>query len=488
MKCTRFLSLLACISIIVLCVYGVSNVNHKKPICKDCNIVFISLDTLSANHLPCYGYKRDTAPYLCSFATNNHLFTNMYANSNTTLPSHVSMLTGLYPSNHIVNLANVDVLSPLLPFLPKILHDHGYATHLAITLQDPSNLPIDKVFARGIDSISSVDHPRDWKKGLDKLSKNNAKGKKTFLFLHTYWTHSPYIREERKSMAFGEHKKDIPVPDTWSSLMACNPSFLTYLRDALKEDIDNDYWGGEEDTLYKEMYAELSKINKDDAFQAKNLCTNSRYNPALLLYFRSYYSYLLRSLDVTDSSEIIDLYDSKIRELDGYVEQTISRILDSDLKKNTIIIITSDHGEEFMEHGQWEHGKNLYDTSLKVPLMLYIPGYRGKSEYDSLAESVDILPTILSILNIPKPTGIDGKDLFSIQPKKTYGVAEKTIDSIKTIRNNRWKLHIRDKNEKDIPYELYDIARDPNEKNNVIFLYPDIVKELMDTLLDKKPR
>lgn len=488
MKYTRFLSLLACAFIIALGVYGVNNIYHKKPICRDCNIVFISLDTLSANHLPCYGYKRDTAPYLCSFAASNHLFTNMYANSNTTLPSHVSMFTGLYPSNHKVNLANVDVLSPILPFLPKILHDHGYTTHLNITLQDPSNLPIDKVFARGIDTITSVDHPRDWRKGLDKLSENNAHGKKTFLFLHTYWVHSPYILEGKKNAPFGKRKNMMIVPDTWSSLMNCTPSFLTYLKDALKEDIDNDYWGGEDDSLYKEMYSELSKINKNDLSEVKKLCTNSQYDSVLILYFRSYYSYLLRLRDIKDSPEIVDLYDSKIRELDDYVKQTISRILDTDLKKNTIIIITSDHGEEFMEHGQWEHGKNLYDTSLKVPLIFYIPGYQNNSTHNTLAESIDIFPTILSVLDIPKPVGLDGKNLFSNQPRKTYAVAEKTIDSMKSIRNNQWKLHISNKSEKVIPYELYDITHDPNEKNNVIFLYPDIVRELMDALSERKLR
>lgn len=456
--------------------------DHRVPTCKDCNVVLISLDTLSANHLPCYGYKRDTAPHMCSFAKKNILFKNMYANSNTTLPSHVSMLTGLYPRKHNVNLPNVDTLSSSTPFLPEILQHNGYQTHCYFTLDDPSNLPVDRVFYKGIDTITSVDHPRDWKKGLDLLDANNAIGKKTFLFLHSYWVHSPYILEKKDSDIFGDSQTNTVIPNTWDTLTACTPAFISYLKDAVKEDLDYDYWGERNDSIYMDLYEELLHIDKNNPSQREGLCTNTRYNATLSLYFRTYYSYLLSSAGVKDAQSVIDLYDSKIKELDGYIKDVTSHILDSDLRKNTIIIITSDHGEEFMEHGKWEHGKNLYDTSLKVPLILFIPGYNG-IEVDTLAQSIDILPTILNILNISTPWMTDGKDLFTKQANESYAIAEKTIDSVKTIRNSRWKLLISTKTGKNIPYELYDITHDPAEMNNVIFLHSDIVKKLMHALL-----
>ncbi|MFZ2026563.1 MAG: sulfatase [Microgenomates group bacterium] len=470
-----------CILIVTLVVTRIRVNHHKTPICKDCNVVLISLDTLSANHLPCYGYERDTAPFLCSFAKKNIMFKNMFSNSNTTLPSHVSMLTGLYPSSHKVNLANVDSLSPTMPFLPKILQDNGYLTHFYFTLSDPSNLPVDKVFYRGINTITSVDHPRDWKRGLDLLDANNTKGEKTFLFLHSYWVHSPYILENKDNLVFGKSMDKGRIPSTWNTLTSCTPEYLSYLEDAIKEDIDNVYWGGENDSLYIDLYKDLSEINRDDPVEASKLCAEDRYALAFSLYFRSYYSYLLRSMDMKDALFMTNLYDSKIKELDGYIQETVSHILNSKLKKNTVIIITSDHGEEFMEHGLWEHGKNLYDTSVKVPLILFIPGYTT-AETDILAQSVDIVPTILKIIGIPNPSMTDGKDLFSKQPRELYVIAEKTIDSIKTIRDSQWKLHISTKTGDNIPYELYDIIRDPNEMNNVIFLHPNIVKKLIDAL------
>lgn len=483
--------LLVTIALTLFAVFAVLRLRidrSKKPICKDCNVVLISLDTLGANHLPCYGYKRDTAPFLCSFAKKNVLFKNMFANSNTTLPSHVSIFTGLYPSNHKVNLANVDTLSPTLPFLPEILQDNGYLTHFYFTLTDPSNLPVDKVFYKGINTIMSVDHPRDWKKGLDVLDTNNANGQKTLLFLHSYWVHSPYILEKEDEQVFGREQRKATIPRSWNTLASCTEGHLTYLKNAIKEDMDNIYWGGENDSAYVDLYKELIQIDVGDPVQRNAICSNSRYNFAFTLYSRAYYSYLLRFLDEKDSHSVVDLYDSRIRELDRYIEETVTHILNSGLKKNTVIVITSDHGEEFMEHGQWEHGKNLYDTSLKVPLILFIPGY-GHEEVDLLAQSVDILPTILQIVGIPHPSGTDGKDLFAKHLRdRIYAIAEKTTDSIKTIRDSRWKLLLKTKAGKDMPSELYDIISDPNERNNVIFLHPDIVKELMNVLSKTEQR
>ena len=79
-----------------------------KPLCKNCNIILVSLDTLSANHLPCYGYARNTAPNLCTFAENNILFKNAFAKFTRTLPSNVSIFTGQFPSTHGVNTALKD--------------------------------------------------------------------------------------------------------------------------------------------------------------------------------------------------------------------------------------------------------------------------------------------------------------------------------------------------------------------------------------------
>jgi len=71
----------------------------NQPYCKGCNVILISLDTLSANHLPCYGYERNTAPNLCKFGRENIMFKNAFSNAPWTLPSNVSIFTGLLQVN-----------------------------------------------------------------------------------------------------------------------------------------------------------------------------------------------------------------------------------------------------------------------------------------------------------------------------------------------------------------------------------------------------
>lgn len=463
---------------------------QTKPICKDCNIILISLDTLSANHLPCYGYKRNTAPYLCAFAKENILFKNMFSNSNTTLPSHVSLLTGLYPSKHNVNVPNRDILSSQIAFLPEVLKRNGYNTHFYFTLADSANLPIDTVFNRGIDTITTVTHPNDWKQGLDILDSNNAQGKKTFLFLHTYWVHSPYIVENKQKQAFGNTMNTDTIPDTWTSLTECTSEFITYLTQAIQEDVENGYWGDRDRDIYTNLYAELLTTQRNNGIGREVICDNPRYTPVLSLYVRTYYSYLLSSIDPTQAASVGDLYDSKIRELDDYLQEVIKHVTSSNLKKNTLIVITSDHGEEFLEHGQWEHGKNLYDTSIKVPLIVYIPGYGNKTISD-LAQSIDIMPTLLRLVGIPNIDAIDGRDLFKNEGfwhGDKYTVSEKVIDNMKTIRDIRWKLFLNTKTGENIPYELYDGNNDPAEMDNVILSHPNIVQRLMKQLskIEKK--
>ena len=124
-------------------------IKKQNPLCKDCNIVWISLDTLSAKHLPCYGYPRNTAPNLCKFAQENIRFANAYSNSFWTLPSSVSEFTGLYPETHKVITYN-DVLNGNTPFLPQILQKNGYTTLFGVPLENPA-IPVKNALNRGID-------------------------------------------------------------------------------------------------------------------------------------------------------------------------------------------------------------------------------------------------------------------------------------------------------------------------------------------------
>jgi len=409
---------------------------------------------------------------MCKFAKDNVMFENMFANANHTLPSHTSIFTGLYPSQHGVNMPNVDSLSRSVPFLPEILQQNGYKTYMYMGLKD-INLPVDKVFYRGIDELVDIKEPLIWEDGINTLRKNNQQGKKSFLFLHTYWVHGPYILNNQNEKLFAKDGIDVNIPQTRDEVTACSPKFISYLKRAMESDLRINYWVGKRDVEFRSMISDLKQRKDDDA----SICKVQKYEYFLQYYFGGYYSYQLQTLNTDQIKHVVNLYDSKIKELDEFMQKIFDDILKTDLKKNTIIIVTSDHGEEFLEHGMLEHGNNLYDTVLKIPLFIYIPGQGGK-KISQLTQSVDIMPTLLNLVGVKQNTISSGINLFDYHTDRNL-YAEYALGKLKTVRNNQWKLIMSTNEVRSIAYELYDIQTDPQEKNNLVFKRRDVVLDML---------
>ncbi len=451
--------------------------------CKDCNVILISLDTLSANHLPCYGYKRNTAPNLCKFGEDNIMFTNSFSNASSTLPSHVSIFTGTYPNQHKVEPSERRSLPSSFPFLPEILQKNGYKTYLYMPTNDP-NLPIDLVYNRGIDEITYAFHLKiDWTDGLTKLRENNAKGQKTFLFLHTYWVHAPYLLENQQRKIFTENDKKFYFSETQEQVNACTSSFIDYLGKSLNQDLETSTFSGSEKQKeqYEDLYKELlQSLERGTEIQ---FCNAKEHTELLNPYHAGYYQSLLETNTPENINHLRNLYDSKIVELDEYLKNAFAFIQNSELKKNTIIIVTADHGEEFMEHGHFEHVNNLYDTLLKVPLMMYIPGQKDK-KIEQLAQSIDIVPTLLNILKLKSHYTFPGSDLLmkNVANIVKYIAAQDWGSKSGTIRDNEWKLFYQIKDGAPVGVHLFNYKKDPQEKNDVIFINPTIVERLLKNI------
>lgn len=460
----------------------------KQPYCKGCNVILISLDTLGANHLPCYGYNRNTSPYLCKFGNENIMFRNMFSNSNYTLSSHASIFTGLYPNKHGVNIPNLDRLAPSISFLPEILQKNGYKTYFYMPLND-THLPVDFVYYKGIDKI--VNAPpvsANWMNGIGQLELNDKKDVKTFLFLHTYWVHSPYMLNDKSRRFYADDSVDTRLPESLTELETCSQPFIDYLKKALERDFVNETYAANSKLLaqYKNILSGLLQATKDNT--EAQFCNVEKNKGALGPYFSAYYEYRVNVNIPQGIDHQRNLYDSKIAELDEYLHGIFTYIENSKLKQNTIIIVTSDHGEEFMEHGKWKHGYNLYDTNLKVPLMMYVPGYKNKEVTDTLAQSVDILPTLLSLLKIDRPKNISGSNLFDSHAFAANKTAiaqnlqykrDNQYDNVEVIRDSQWKLFYYFKRDEPIGLQLFNYKSDPLERKNLIFKYPDIVEKLL---------
>lgn len=364
--------------------------NNKK------NVILISLDTLGARHMGCYGYFRNTTPSIDSFAKKYTFFKNAFANSSWTLPSHISMLSSRYPYetgyfkidkpfNKIRIAQNVKMLAEILKF-------HGYAT-FAVTggINVSARFGFDKgfdVYIEKRNKWTEKDIAKDIDLAIDMIQQNM--NRKFFFFFHTYQIHAPYT---------------------------------------------------------KDTFLEESNSNVDYRYKA------------------------------------IAKYDSEILYADQHIGRFLKWLENKGLLENTLLIITSDHGENFdyMEPGDVSgaHGITMYDAELKVPLIMGGPNCLwGGRNISNIVNLIDVVPTILDFLNLPTDENFRGISL--LKPYKIEDRKEKVVYSegvlhcpfeIRSVRSDHYKLIQNIFNEKQphgkTEFEFYDIKNDPLEKKDI---------------------
>lgn len=432
--------------------------------CKNCNVILVSLDTLSADNLSCYGYERNTAPNLCAFADGQVNFPHAYANSTYTLPTHVTMFTGLYPSTHNIQEVGTKKLPVTAPFLPSILKDNGYRT-IFIMDQDNPHMPTDTVYFRGIDTRFDEDTV-PWSVALDEFENVISRGEKAFLFIHSYYVHPPY-NEEDKPASYADDEFD------WIFLRSADKTgntqnFIDYLITALQHNLANNVPKDPAD--HRALLDELIAGSGNLIAQQKAL---SRYN-TLVNEYRDSYDPLIR-LDPADPRQMSyfkSVYDERIGKLDsGPLRDLLSFFQKPSIASNTIIIITSDHGEEFGEHGYISHS-TLYNPNTHIVFTMAIPGTTGRRIMDYV-QTADITPTIIDLLGIRTDFSFDGLSvartfLGGSLPRRML-VANSA--RLTTLRLGRWKLFLDTSGNDYVPIELYDTEKDPKERNNLLFTH-----------------
>jgi len=221
-----------------------------------------------------------------------------------------------------------------------------------------------------------------------------------------------------------------------------------------------------------------------------------------------------------DKKTVVALYDGQIRQLDDYMGRLIRKMEDWGILDNTLIIVTSDHGEELFEHGFIGHASTslnakLYDEFIRIPLIIWWPKKLNHRIVNELVQQIDIMPTILDILGLPIPEGLQGSSLLPlIKDKALYnsrlapgcfeqgtvfcetilGGYQSTEEmekiKLRCIRTKDYKLismnmHLHDLSRGGLNnaiYELYDLRTDPMEVKNIVERHPDIVRELKKEL------
>lgn len=407
--------------------------NRKDFKCPDCNVILITIDTLRADHLPCYGYERNTTPFICSLAEEGILFENAFSSAPWTLPSTASIFTGLYPYNHKASLKKN--LDNQLETLPEILKKNGFYNIAYVQAYFASSkFNFDQGFDEFYDELYNFPMFDNFSYKLFNWSiefiENNTQpyNKPVFIYLHMFDPHFPYIRS--KPEFFLEENETNPLFDSIN-----NNKILR------NNDLENSF-----------LYNNLINLTKHDI----------EYG--------------------------IKLYDNEIFRSDQNVKRIVELLKKRDIYNNSIIIITADHGESFGENGQeFFHHALLYDNQIKVPLIIHLPKKPSSNiRITNLVESVDILPTILGVLNLEIPQNIDGINLMPniLNTKKEtkkiiksfryfYNLRNKS--SYAAIRDNTWKII---KNLKNDSIELYFLSEDHFEEENVYDKYPKLAHSL----------
>ncbi len=193
------------------------------------------------------------------------------------------------------------------------------------------------------------------------------------------------------------------------------------------------------------------------------------------------YPYFKNFLSKKNFNQLNQLYNLKIKFLEKQLTVMFNYLESKGLLDNTIVIITADHGEEFLEHGDFMHPPKLYEELTHVPLLVYSKNINGPIFDDRLVEHLDIAPTILRTLGIKPPYKYIGNDILNSEYKKDYIISEVAQPKFKLeMDKNLKKISIKTlkyrfiKNNNNNHYELYNSIEDPKETKNIAKKTPEV--------------
>lgn len=448
------------VGIVVILILGVFFFfpHRKKPLCANCNVVFIDIDVLRADGLECFGYLKSVAPNLCRFAQSGVRFRHNITQSYWTMPSMFSTVTSLYVSAHKVRYALINKLSPGVLTIAEILKSRGYTTTFVSSM-----LPTEAWFLNeengGLRGYDRIEHARGIELWLPTVKELDKTGKPFFFHLYAQDPHMPYLLPDGV-----QPKEDIAQP---KGLPITQKEF----DEALEDYLVSHYQGVFTDLAIQERPSLFTNISASKKTLREYYETLSRaYDLSRLkVTYAAIENTYMQFIDGTkqeDRAYLRMLYDMKISLMDKKLGQFLDYLSSSRVKDNTIIIIMSDHGEAFGERGSFLHDDSQYNETIHTPLIIRVPGIEGK-DISSVTQNIDILPTVIDVLGGKIIRQFQGVSLLPyINGKQTkVRVAVSEADTKISLQDDRWKL-IADKSGNPETFELYNLISDPLETSN----------------------
>ncbi len=406
------------------------------------HVLLISLDTLRADHLGAWGYDRPTSPFLDALARSGVRFQRTFSQSPKTAPSHMSLFTGTYPSIHGAHFeykTSPPTVYPVardLELFSKTINRAGYRT---AAWTGGGQVSRKAGFARGFDRFTEN------LGGIDPGKMNEIRAwfrhnsdQPCFLFIHTYQIHDPYL-----------------PPSPYNEIFT------------------SDYQGwviGDRERLRKLA----GGAGFDGLHQAFWRTTALKPDPD--------------SVGPDDLRQLLALYDGGIRYTDDVLHGFFEDLRQDGLLDNTLVVVFSDHGEEFFEHDGLLH-QMLYRETLHVPLIFFWPaGLPRGIEIESQVPLIDLGPTMLDLIGLETAPHMEGKSLLPLL--QDFPVVKNRLvfseapwvhrGHHRSIRDGDYTLYDHGEGE----VELFSVAEDPFEHEDLSLTHRELVVEMHRRLLE----
>ncbi|HEX7478050.1 MAG TPA: sulfatase-like hydrolase/transferase [Polyangiales bacterium] len=409
----------------------VAAVARKTPAPQAGNVLFIVVDTLRADHLPLYGYTQGKAPSLDAFAQDAVRFEQAFSNASWTRPSFASILSGRFVSSHRT-MAKSDSLPDEIVTLPEAMQAGGFGTYGVVTNY---NIAPFFNFHQGFDHYEYLE-PNF------VLGANDTAAK--LLFIQFLRQKIETVRAARGQVEVGSAYQDASV-----------------VNHAVSQTLDS--------KLRTPWFLFVAYMDPHDPYYP---------HP----YDGTGYSRAAHPKpEPSEAPKLTKLYDGAVTFWDENFGKLIADLKRRGLYDELTIVVTSDHGEELLDHGGFWHGTTLYDEQVHVPLLVKLPGNQMHGTVvRHWVQSVDLMPSVLKLAGVEVPKGVQGHDAFvgddSVLAEESH--EGNVLRSLRTTRaGTQLKLITANENNPRglSPVELYRVDQDPREQLNLAKDQPDVV-------------
>ena len=372
------------------------------------NVVVVLVDTLRADHLGAYGYRRPTSPHFDALAAESYLFTGARAQASCTYPSVNSLLTSRYPARFLGQAEDSFGIPAGIPTLAEVLASRGWSTAAVsaspVVRRRPTRYNPGAGFDRG---FGRFDEECLWHPAACVTNHGIAAAERLrepfFLYLHYMDPHGPYDPPQpfRKQFRMGRTK------ERWVARGDVNP--LLRMLDGSGPAVS--------------------------------------YTPADVRFLQG-------------------LYDGEIAYFDAQLGRLVDRLRERKLLERTILVVLSDHGESFLEHGTIKHCLSVYDSEVKTPLLVRLPRQRHGERLGGAVQNLDLAPTLVDLLGLPAEKGFEGRSLLrrlngrSAEERYAFSMIQRQ----RSAADARYKLVAELGSDK---WQLFDLRRDPGERRDV---------------------